>query len=328
MLKGSHLTKLANLIAVAASASSLSAVYATQYSGKPPLGKFGAYLTAVAPATKYAGYTGITLGALARWAGGNKDLSRFAQASGTAALHIAGIGMQEKPTRKGAPKRTVRFYFHNVLYENSDGGMQIAAQIAAVDPDVVVLVEAQKQATLNILPSLENYLYQHMWKTDTPDGYFIASRIPLENVHVPATTSTRPPLLFRLSLPGCASLQVAAVHLNAPDTGPKVQLWAREHHLLSGILNRIPRGLPLLVLGDFNAGRQHAPFRRLLRETRLYDVIGSSPTWPVGRKRIPTIFGLDHALVRGTGVYAGAGVLPAAGSDHHGLVINVSLTEQ
>ncbi|NHC47168.1 endonuclease/exonuclease/phosphatase family protein [Motilibacter aurantiacus] len=94
-------------------------------------------------------------------------------------------------------------------------------------------------------------------------------------------------------------------------------------------LARAQRDEPAVLVGDFNAGRDHAPFRELLR-SGLRDAMGARGhghvgTWPADRRLIPPLLELDHVLLP-NGVHAiDAYTAPAVGSDHLPLVARLGL---
>jgi endonuclease/exonuclease/phosphatase (EEP) superfamily protein YafD len=83
---------------------------------------------------------------------------------------------------------------------------------------------------------------------------------------------------------------------------------------------------PLILAGDFNASRQHAPFRALL-DTGLTDAHlatgrGWAASWPVGA-RVPPFALIDHVLVSDQLAVDEVGEVPVPASDHRALVATV-----
>ena len=130
-----------------------------------------------------------------------------------------------------------------------------------------------------------------------------------------------------------ATVQVAGrqVRVLAAHTLPPVSVlqadWRRG---LLDLADEV-RGtaLPVVVVGDLNADRDHAAFRALLR-TGLRDVadergVGLQGTWPAG---LPVLH-LDHVLVRdGAGARtaaAGVRTVRLPGTDHRAVVADVAL---
>jgi endonuclease/exonuclease/phosphatase (EEP) superfamily protein YafD len=116
---------------------------------------------------------------------------------------------------------------------------------------------------------------------------------------------------------------VSAVHPIAPTRGHEHE-WRRDLGLIKSALAGGTE--TQVVAGDFNASRDHRPFRELLAAgfVDCADAALSRPwpgfTWPADR-RIPPVMRLDHVLVS----RAGAAVLEARiirvpGTDHCGVL--------
>ena len=87
-----------------------------------------------------------------------------------------------------------------------------------------------------------------------------------------------------------------------------------------------------VVAGDFNASRDHRPFRDLLAAGFLdcADAARRRPwpgfTWPTGRW-IPPVMRLDHVLVsRGSATVSAARIIRVPGTDHRGVLAVIQLT--
>lgn len=315
-------TVLASL-GVAATCAALGSVYR----GRIPLGILGPYLVAAAPIVKPLGL--LSLGAWAALPNASHGTRLLALTGGTAAVAAAQLtrvhprGTRTTGLTRQRDENSVRLYIHNILHENSDGGLRIAQQIHTADPDIVVLLEASHEATANLYPALRSrYAHVETWKTEDTDGYVIASRFSLSMSSLIAPESTRPALALRVDSTAFP-FSLVAMHLNAPHNPRGLTLWAREHRAHARALNdSFNEHAPLVVVGDFNATKHHQPFRQFLKKTGLRDTTGSHPTWPSGRPH-PPVYGLDHALLRGPVVARGWITLPGRGSDHRALVVDV-----
>jgi endonuclease/exonuclease/phosphatase (EEP) superfamily protein YafD len=124
------------------------------------------------------------------------------------------------------------------------------------------------------------------------------------------------------------SLTLTAVH-TVPPTGQRATQWQRELSLLeSGLADD---GGPVVLAGDFNASRDHQPFRDLLAAGFL-DCADAAPhrhwpgfTWPAGRWRLP-IMRLDHVLISQSGATVRESrVIRVPGTDHRGVLAVISL---
>ena len=129
-------------------------------------------------------------------------------------------------------------------------------------------------------------------------------------------------------MPG-SQVTVTAVHPKAPMNGQEGR-WQAELQLIRSELEGV--GGAQVVAGDFNASRDHQPFRDLLAAGFLdcADAARSRPwpgyTWPV-RRTIPPIMRLDHVLVTRDRAVAvsEARIVRIPGTDHRAVLAVVEL---
>ncbi len=104
----------------------------------------------------------------------------------------------------------------------------------------------------------------------------------------------------RAVVPGVGEIQVIGVHTLSPIAG-RVPGWRADLAMLAHQA-RAGSG-PQLMLGDFNASRDHAPFREVLSGP-LADAAETSVlvpwrvlTWPTDRRYTPPLVRIDHVLM-------------------------------
>jgi endonuclease/exonuclease/phosphatase (EEP) superfamily protein YafD len=122
---------------------------------------------------------------------------------------------------------------------------------------------------------------------------------------------------------------VTGVHPKAPMRH-NVRRWQQE---LAAIRSTLVSSDGLqVVAGDFNASRDHRPFRDLLAAGFLdcADSARRRPwpgfTWPAGRW-IPSVMRLDHVLVsRGSATVRASRNIRVPGTDHRGVLAVIQLT--
>lgn len=132
----------------------------------------------------------------------------------------------------------------------------------------------------------------------------------------------------RLRLPvGAGYLTVTAAHPQAPRPGA-VGRWEADLRALHDGL--AASAGPQLVAGDFNATRDHGPFRRLL-DLGLVDAADArgwhawpGTTWPNDRW-FPPLLRLDHVLASPPVAVDDVRVVDVPGSDHRALVARLRL---
>jgi endonuclease/exonuclease/phosphatase (EEP) superfamily protein YafD len=160
-------------------------------------------------------------------------------------------------------------------------------------------------------------------------GVGIWSRWPLTPLPpVPGLHAAAP--RARVDPGGTGTVTLTAVHPAAPLKG-RNRDWQRELELVRSALTSTEG--PQVVVGDFNASRDHRPFRDLLTAgfVDCADAARSPSwpgfTWPEGRG-MPAIMRLDHVLVtRGWAQVRETRIVRVPRTDHRGVlaVIDISL---
>jgi endonuclease/exonuclease/phosphatase (EEP) superfamily protein YafD len=140
-----------------------------------------------------------------------------------------------------------------------------------------------------------------------------------------------PALRARIEPSAGQPVMVSSVHPVAPTNGHD-ERWQRDLGLVRSVLGTA--GEPQVIAGDFNATRDHRPFRDLLAAGLLdcADAALRRPwpgfTWPANRA-YPPVMRLDHVLVSAPGRTAGwaggvmvleARVVRVPGTDHCGVL--------
>ena len=122
---------------------------------------------------------------------------------------------------------------------------------------------------------------------------------------------------------------VTGVHTKAPMRR-NVRRWQQELAAIQSTL--VNSDGQQVIAGDFNASRDHRPFRDLLAAGFLdcADAARRRPwpgfTWPAGRG-IPSVMRLDHVLVsRGSATVHASQVIRVPRTDHRGVLAVIRLT--
>ena len=142
--------------------------------------------------------------------------------------------------------------------------------------------------------------------------------MPLEPV--PGLTWAAP--RARVDPLGGLPVTLTAVHPVAPVQG-RAGRWRRELAIIQQVLTAVDE--PQVVAGDFNATRDHGPFRELLAAGFL-DCADSSQnrswpgfTWPASGRALP-VLRLDHVLVSRTATVPMTRTMRVPRTDHHGVL--------
>lgn len=238
-----------------------------------------------------------------------------------AGLALAGLLVPElagSPSPSPIAGAPLRVFSANVHYGNADSGA-MAGEITAADPDVVVLLELSPTNEPPLSSALADYPYRIVLPNQGAFGVGLWSKLPVSGDQL-SYVDELPLLRVQLTVAG-RQVEVYAVHTVSPTTRTFAGRWRRQ---LADLAERVRSGTgPVVVTGDFNATRDHRPFRQLLDAglADAHDLTGGgwAPTWPRGAVA-PPFLRLDHLLVgRGVGVVR-TGRADGAGSDHRPLV--------
>jgi len=230
---------------------------------------------------------------------------------------------------------TTRVCFANVLFSNPNP-RGLAKEISRQDPDVVVLAETDNCEWGQILMAeFPRHHYRYTFEATTPGaGFKILSRLPITKVAAHKVgPDGRAFIAWRGMTTNGKWISFFTVHPPAPVTRQGRRDWALY-------FNRLQHALPskgsLVIIGDFNATRNHGPFRKLHKHTGGDVVTENVPTWPqnrypdftfgniIGRTLSTTtrLLPLDQAIVRGVTV-AKVEFGDGTGSDHRPIYIDL-----
>lgn len=248
----------------------------------------------------------------------------FAACVALAVAAVPGWSWRSRVDWPAGPGQQFTVLAVNALASNPDCGRLIASEIAWEAPDVVVVAERTACIDRGLAPALARYPYRV-----TARGIGLYSTAPIRDAAVHAVVPERPWLTGVVDVDG-TPVTFVGVHAPAPSSPSWAGQWAGFYRALAGSV--AASGGPVVMLGDFNAGSGHAPFRGLLRDGRLVDAADGLGTWPKPRQPVLLLPGLqvtlpfgfflplDHVLVRGVvPVHARRGA--AHGSDHASLVV-------
>ena len=123
-------------------------------------------------------------------------------------------------------------------------------------------------------------------------------------------------------------MTLTAVHPAGPVRGRdapvrgRADRWRRELAMIQQTLTAIDE--PQVVAGDFNATRDHGPFRELLA-AGFVDCADASQTrsWPGFTWPSLPVMRLDHVLVSRTAAVPMARTIRVPRTDHHGVLVDI-----
>jgi endonuclease/exonuclease/phosphatase (EEP) superfamily protein YafD len=320
------------VLAVALTVVAFPPLVARAVGGKPPdpLPR----LAALAPLATLVAFAGVAVAAATSW-----WLALLLAIPAVALLawqlppprrtgHETASTLQQLPDR-GPGALTLRVLGLNVLRGSADP----AAVVRAVErhqADVLVMQELTPGMVHRLADAgLDTLLpYRHLGPRPGPNGTGLWARWPLDPLPpVPGLVSEAPRARIQ-PVDGCPVI-VTGVHPR-PPVGPNVRRWQQELAAIRSAM--VDTDGQQVVAGDFNASRDHRPFRDLLAAGFLdcADAARRRPwpgfTWPVGRW-IPSVMRLDHVLVsRGSASVRESRIIPVPGTDHRGVLAVIQLT--
>ena len=218
-------------------------------------------------------------------------------------------------------------YYANVLRVNADPS-GVATQIQETDPDLVLLLEVDREWLEALAPTLEAYPFRTELPLDNNFGMALYSRHPMETQTLelgPMLALEMPAVRAEIQSPA-GPLVLYGVHTAPPANGEFSAHRDLQLQELGGLLTA--ERLPVMVAGDLNASLATPALSALIQEAHL-----SSPgsiragSWPAGFPAVARIR-IDHVLL-GPGL--GAVALEVGGlngSDHRPLVLRSLLTTE
>jgi len=255
-----------------------------------------------------------------------------ALAAALAAFHAACLRRRTAtaPTAPEGPDGPeLRVAFANLWCHNKDV-TGVVGELARGKHDIVAMAEVTDEHVPVIDSLFPPSVYP--WRRIEPDpspgskGLALVSRVPLSYVDT-WSSQGHPQFDAVVVAPSAGAFRLLLVHTWGPVGRTRVRAW---HKQLAEVGARArdgagagappSRGLPVVIMGDFNATRQHRSFDRLIEEGWSDAVTwrfgGWRGTWPADRRWLPPLFRIDHVLA-GPGIaVCSARAGNASGSDH------------
>jgi endonuclease/exonuclease/phosphatase (EEP) superfamily protein YafD len=248
-------------------------------------------------------------------------------------LHVAWLAPSltpdDGPAATGTQSPELTVMTANILFGQADADA-LVREVRERRVDVLFVEELTPSATQRLREAGLETLLPSSVLAPAPEaaGTGLWSRLPVNALAaVPGTMFAMP--RARLDLPSGSSVTVTAVHPTSPTNDASTSRWRRELTALRQTLEGTPGRQ--VVAGDFNATRDHAPFRQLL-DAGLVDAADAQGwtawpgmTWPAHRFH-PPLMRLDHVVVStGFGV-RDVDVVEIPGTDHRAVVARLTAT--
>jgi endonuclease/exonuclease/phosphatase (EEP) superfamily protein YafD len=230
------------------------------------------------------------------------------------------------PDHRPAGSTPVRLLSANLQYTNTAAG-RLGPQIRRQRPDIVVLEEVSPLTLGGVESSgaLADYGYRVVHPAPGAFGYAVYSRFPLTDVSAPVV-GNQPFARMTVTLGNGRRFVLFAVHTIAPVNSHLTKNWRAQLDRLAADVHR--SSLPVVLAGDFNATRDHRPFRHLLDSgvRDAHDATGGGwqPTWPADLPT-PPVIRIDHVLASPAFAITGFHRGTHDGSDHLPIVADLAL---
>lgn len=226
------------------------------------------------------------------------------------------------PTEATPPGPPLRVLAANMMLGTGSPD-DLAALVDELHPDVVSVEELTPELAVE-LDSLgfgTKFPHQNVASAPGSHGSGLYSRYPLTGAEREIRGRYFPFLTAEVTAPGAEPVQVSSVH----TVPPTAQGWELDLDALSGA----PEDGRAILLGDFNATIDHAPFRGVLE--RGWDdaaaTVGSGlvPTWPNERRILPPLYAIDHVLVGDAIGVRSFSAHAISGTDHRAVFAELQL---
>lgn len=281
--------------------------------------------TGALPLTLLPSYALVLLGLLGR------RLALAGLSAVVVAAHLALVApaLGAAPVPDGAAEAArLRVVGANLYFQNPDPE-QAGRALRAMRPDVLVVPELTLEGLAGLRASglLDDLPYTEVQLGERGETVGLLSRLPLRDV---AEARAGGRVLPRATVSvGGVDVRLLAAH-PLPPIGPYEGVWRRSIGALVEEVRAEP--LALVLWGDLNADRDHAPFRELLdaglRDAHDERGRGLAATWP---SSLPLLH-LDHVLVRDSQRISGGQVVvldvreaEVPGSDHKAVVADLAV---
>jgi endonuclease/exonuclease/phosphatase (EEP) superfamily protein YafD len=234
----------------------------------------------------------------------------------------------------GSAATTLRLRLFTV---NAKGGAADPAVILRIlrqhDVDVLAVQElTSRMVTWLAAAGLTQVLpFSHLDPRPGAAGTGLWARWPLTPLPPVPGLSTAAPRA-RIDPLGGLPVTLTAVHPRAP-INPRAparghaDIWRRELAMIQQALAAVDE--PQVVAGDFNATRDHGPFRELLA-ARFVDCADASQdrSWPGFTWPSVPVMRLDHVLVSRTAAVSMVRTIRVPRTDHHGVLVDIEFTQE
>ncbi len=233
--------------------------------------------------------------------------------------------IQSATDRESATGDHIKLLTSNVLMHNRDA-CRLLNLVHIHEPHVLCVLESD-QWWQEQLDGLSGYPHRVAHPLDNLYGMHVYSRLPLEDVSTEFLVEDGiPSMHMRLCMPGGARVSFHVVHPTPPAPGENERSTERDVELVL-LANRVKdKELPVLVTGDLNDVAWSPTTRLFRRLSGLLDPRIGRGMYNTFSAEYPLLrWPLDHVFVSTHFRVTGAQRLPAIGSDHFPILMELVL---
>lgn len=240
---------------------------------------------------------------------------------------FAHIGVPQHSAQQSSNNQTLTVMTSNV-YRGAGSVQDIVQQVRQHHVQILTMQETTADFEQELYDAgLDQLLPYHKRSTsDHMYGNDIWSAYPLDDVASDEVNSSASPMpAGSITLDSGAVVRFVSVHTTSPKFGSWAQ-WKRSIDEIGVLRNNTHA--TYVLMGDFNATLDHAPFRAMLG-SRFSDgayglAHGYTMTWPANL-RIPAMVGIDHVVVDRGITVTSMQTQTITGSDHKALIATLRI---
>lgn len=222
--------------------------------------------------------------------------------------------------------RKISIMIANVYQDNKDAKGRLA-QIARVDPDVVILLETNKWWDEQTRQLEDNYPHHCRVPLENTYGLLLYSKLALSHTEVKYLVEPDIPSIHtQITLRNGQQVQLYAVHPTPPVPGENPQSTERDKELLLVADLARENPLPVIVAGDLNDVAWSHTTELFLKMSELLDPRRGRGFFNSFNAHYFFVrFPLDHAFISPEFKLNAIKRLHNCGSDHFPIYLNVQL---
>lgn len=213
------------------------------------------------------------------------------------------------------------------VYQDNKNAKGCLAQLAKVDPDVIILLETNKWWDTQTRQLEANYPHHCRVPLENTYGLLLYSKLALSHTDVKYLVEEDIPSIHtRVTLRNGQQMQLYAVHPTPPVPGENTRSTERDKELLLVAELAKQNPLPVIVAGDLNDVAWSHTTELFLKMSELLDPRrGRGFFNSFNAKHFFVRFPLDHAFISADFKLNAIKRLRNCGSDHFPIYLNVQL---